>query len=59
MKFANSYTSIPTEYLVLIKSSCKFILYDRGNLWRKKGGENNESLFAVVQGPYWEQSYVN
>ena len=41
MKFAESYTNIPTEDLVLIKHACKSILYDQGNLWRKKRHENN------------------
>ena len=52
LKFSESYTNIPTEDLVLIKNACKSILYDRGNLWRKKRDENNNSLFDVAQGSY-------
>ena len=50
LKFDESYTSIPTEDLVLIKNACKSILYGRGNLWWKKRGENNNSFFDVAQG---------
>ena len=49
LKFAESYFNIPTEDLVIIKNCCKSILYDRGNLWRKKRGENSNSLFEVAQ----------
>ena len=28
--------NILTEDLMLIKNACQFILYDRGNLWRKR-----------------------
>ena len=35
-----------------MKNASKFLLYDRGNLWRKKRGENNDSLFDVGQGSY-------
>ena len=35
-----------------MKNASKFLLYDRGNLWRKKRVENNNSLFDVAQGSY-------
>ena len=52
LKFAESYTNIPTEDLVLIKNACKSIVYNRGNLWRKKRVENNNSLFDFAKGSY-------
>ena len=52
LKIAEKYTNIPTEDLVLIKNACKSMRYERGNLWRKKSRENNNSLFDVTQGSY-------
>ena len=52
LKFSESYTNILTEELVLYKNACKSILYDRGNLWRRKKGVNSNYLFDVAQGSY-------
>ena len=49
-KFSESYTNITAGYLSLFKNACKYIIYSRGNLWRKKRSENNNSLFDVAQG---------
>ena len=59
LKFSDSYTNIPTEDLVLIKNACKSILYDRGNLWRKKRDENNTLFLMSHKAHTWEQSYAN
>ena len=52
LKYAESNTNIPTKDLLIIINTCKSILYDWGNLWRKKRGQNNNSLFDVAQGSY-------
>ena len=52
LKFAGKYTNVPNEDLSLIKNACKSVLYEQGNLWRKKRANNISSLFDVAQGSF-------
>ena len=52
LNFADSYISVPTEDLSLIKNTCKSVLCEQGALWRKKRANNTNSLFDVAQGSY-------
>ena len=52
LKFASKYTVVSTEDLSLIKNACKSVLYEQGNLWRKKRVNNISSLFDVAQGSF-------
>ena len=52
LKFADNYTSKPTEDSSLIKKKCKSVLYEQGSLWQKKKANNTRSLFNVAQGSF-------